>query len=100
MAERVRAIRIKQIRGQIIKNLHRVGVMRSESLYRTVVGIDFDYNKHYFRQDIEYLKERGYVRFIDDAIGGSDDFDERYIKLTADGSDLACQINVDERIDI
>lgn len=100
MAKSATAIRIMQMRKQILTNLNRVPVLRSESLYRTVVGFDPDYNKGYFRKDVDYLHEKGYIRFVDDAIGGCDCFEDRYLKLTAAGNEIANGINIDPALEI
>ncbi len=94
------AMRIIQMRKQILENLNRIQVMRSVSLYRTVIGFDMDYNMDYFKRDINYLREKGYIESVDEKLGGNDKFEDKYFKLTPKGNEIALGIDSDPALEI
>ncbi len=95
-------VKIKQARRQILRNLDLVypSGLTMRSLYRTVCAVDPMYDFSLFGKDVEYLKAKGYIFFIDDAIGGRDSFEEKVGKLTADGLEVAQRITSDQALEI
>jgi len=95
-------VKIKQARRQILRNLDLVypSGLTMRSLYQTVCAIDVMYDFGLFGKDVEYLKAKGYVFFIDDAIGGRDSFEEKVGKLTAEGLEVAQRITSDQALEI
>ena len=94
--------RIKQARRQILEGLNLMypGAMRTASVYRTNVSIDPAYDWTLFEKDLFYLKEKGYVEFVDDKLGLTQSLDKRVVKLTASGKDIADQTMNDPSLDI
>lgn len=96
------AIRIKETRQTILRNLDIVypSGLTVNSLYQTVCAIDESYDFSLFTKDVFYLKDKGYVYFIDDAIGGNREFKKRTVKLTAGGKEIAEQTMSDKALEI
>ena len=82
---------IKQQRRQLLTNLDLFypTPVNLDCLYRTVINIDPTYEKVLFRKDIHYFKDKGYIEFVDDKLGGMDSFDKKVAKLTAVGKEVA-----------
>ena len=96
------AIKIKQARKNILRNLDLVypSGLRMQALYQTVCAIDELYDENLFRKDIYYLKDKGYLTFIDDVIGGMDTFDRKVAKLTPDGKEISEGTDNDPALEI
>lgn len=95
-------VKIKQARRQILRNLDLVypSGLTMRSLYQTVCAIDPMYDFSLFGKDIEYLKAKHYVFFIDDAIGGQPKYEDKVGKLTAEGLEVAQRITADQALEI
>ncbi|RKY12667.1 MAG: hypothetical protein DRP65_00480 [Planctomycetota bacterium] len=95
-------VKIKQARRLILRNLDLVypSGLTMRSLYQTVCAVDPMYDFSLFGKDIEYLKAKGYLFFVDDALGGADKFTDKVGKLTAAGIEVAQRITTDEALDI
>ncbi len=96
------SIKIKQARRAILRNLDLVypSGLGMEMLYQTVCAIDPLYDFNLFAKDIEYLKAKGYIFFVDDAIGGADKFKNKVGKLTPEGLEIAQKITKDKALEI
>ena len=95
-------IRIKQTRRQILTNLNLLypSPIQLDSLYRTIVHLDPTYDFSLFEKDIVYLNEKGYVLFVDDAIGGSKKFESKVARLTPEGKEIAERTMRDPALEI
>jgi len=95
-------IKIKQARRQILRNLDLVypSGLTMRSLYQTVCAVDVMYDLGLFGKDVEYLKAKGYVYFVDDEIGGQDKFEGKVGKLTAQGIEVIQNIKANGALEI
>ena len=94
-------VKIKQIRKIILQNLNMMypSGLQNDSLYRTVLPVDLTYDIGLFKKDIIYLHEKGYIEFVDDAIGGVD-FEKKVARLTAEGKEIAERTMSDPALEI
>lgn len=95
------SVKIKQARRIILRNLDMVypsGLIVA-SLYLTVCAIDEHYDRNLFRKDLAYLKDKGYVAFVDEIIGGAP-FDKKIVRLTATGKEVAEGTDTDRTLEI
>jgi len=95
-------VRIQLARRRLLSNLNTLYPTPIElrSLYRTVIELDPTYGWGKFEKDIWYLSEKGYIEFIDDALGGASDFDKKVTKLTAAGKEIAERTRSDQALEI
>ena len=95
-------VKIKQMRVFILFNLDRLypTPLQVGSLYNVLCGFDEGYDIDLLQKDLTYLKEKGYVRFVDEAIGGADSFRNKYVRLTASGKEIADKTQTDRALDI
>lgn len=102
MNGRTDAMRIKQQRRQLLTNLELFypTPVRLDSLYRTVCHIDPTYDWPLYRKDVYYLKDKGYIDFIDDSIGGMSAFEKKVVRLTAAGKEIAERTQTDPALEI
>jgi len=102
MHNKIDAFKIKQQRRQILTNLDLFypTPAQLDSLYRTVCYIDPNYEFALFRKDINYFKDKGYIEFVDDVLGGADTFEKKVIKLTAEGKEIAERTQTDPALEI
>ena len=101
MTKEIDVIKIKQQRGRLLTNLNlfHPSPVRLDTLYRTVCG-DPAYNKALFQKDICYFREKNYIRFIDDALGGMDEFFSKVCTLTGSGKEIAEGTMTDPALEI
>jgi hypothetical protein len=102
MGDKITAFQIKQLRRTILRNLNMLypSGMRLGSLYNTVSCMDETYNFDLFTKDITYLKEKGYIRFVDEPLSLNPSFRSRFAVLTCDGKDIADRIAIDPALEI
>ena len=102
MGSKIEAIKIKQQRRQLLTNLDLFypSPVQVGTLYRTVIYIDPTYESAIYRKDIYYLKDKGYIEFVDDQLGGAQDFESKVIKLTAKGKEIAERTQSDPALEI
>ena len=101
MAE-TKPTKIKQMRVFILFNLDRLypTPLQVGSLYKVLCGFDENYDFSLLQKDMAYLKEKGYVEYVDEAIGGADSFKNKYVKLTAEGKEIADNTQTDKALEI
>jgi len=101
MNKKVEVVKIKQARGRLLTNLNLFypSAVKVSTLYRTVCD-DPAYNKALLLKDITYFHDKGYVEFIDDVLGGADGFEDKVLKLTAAGKEVAEGTVTDEALEI
>jgi hypothetical protein len=102
MAKDPEAVKIKVMRRFILTNLNRVypTPLRVGALYNVVIAFDEHYDLELLKKDLTYLKQKEYVRFVDEAIGGAGRFDDKYISLTAEGKEIADRTQTDPALEI
>lgn len=98
----VEAAKIKQMRFLILSNLNRLypTPLQVQSLYRVLCGFDENYDFSLLQKDITYLKQKGYLEYIDDRLGGADSFREKCVGLTAQGKEIADRTQTDKALEI
>jgi len=96
------AIRIIQSRKRLLINLNILypSPVTVGDLYRTVCHLDPTYDFSLFEKDIIYFKDKGWLEFIDDKLGGFDEFRKKVIKLTAEGKEIAEGTSIDDALEI
>jgi len=96
------AAKIKQMRLFILSNLNRLypTPLQVRTLYRVMCGFDENYDLSLLQKDITYLKQKGYVEYIDDKIGGAKSFHEKCVGLTAEGKEIADRTQTDNALEI
>lgn len=101
MAGKLDILKIKQARGRLLTNLNLFYPSPAilKTLYRTVCG-DPTYGRALFHKDIFYFEQKGYIEFIDDAIGGADSFEDKVCRLTDKGKEIAEGTMTDEALEI
>jgi len=83
--------KIVQARKRLLTNLNILypSAISTEELYRTVCHLDPMYDFSLFQKDIAYFKDKRWIEFVDDRLGGFPEFRKKVIKLTADGKEIA-----------
>ncbi len=101
MAEKIDIVKIKQARGRLLTNLNLFypSPVQLGTLFRTVCD-DPAYNKALFLKDITYFQQKGYIEFVDDLLGGADEFMKKVSKLTAMGKEIAEGTMTDPALEI
>jgi len=97
------AVKIKTIRRQILTTLNIVcpTALTIRTIYYNVISaVDPTYDEGLCKKDIWYLKEKGYIEFVDDMIGGTSEFIHRVITLTARGKEIAEKTQFDPALEI
>lgn len=96
------AIKKKQMRVLILSNLNRVypTPLQVRTLYRVMLGFDENYDISLLQKDVTYLKQKGYIEFIDDVIGGATSFGDKCLGLTAAGKEIADRTQTDDALEI
>jgi len=95
-------IKIKQARKLILSSLNRMypTPVLIQTLYRVMCGFDEHYDLSLLQKDITYLKQKGYVTYVDDRLGGADRFEDKCIGLTAEGKEIADRTQKDNALEI
>jgi len=96
------AIKKKQVRVLILSNLNRVypTPLQTRTLYRVMLGFDENYDLSLLEKDVVYLKQKGYVEFVDEKIGGADSFRDKCLGLTAEGKEIADRTQTDDALEV
>jgi len=63
-------------------------------------GFDEYYDFSLLQKDVTYLKQKGYVEFVDDRLGGADRFADKCIGLTAEGKEIADRTQINGALEI
>lgn len=98
----VEPTKIKQMRILILANLNRLypTPLQVRTLFKVLVGFDENYDRSLLAKDLNYLKQKGYIEFIDDQIGGSPSFEMKFAGLTAEGKEIADRTQTDPALEI
>ncbi len=96
------ATKIKQMRLLILSNLNRLypSPLQVRSLYRVICGFDENYDLSLLQKDLFYFKQKGYIEFIDDRLGGADSYEDKCLRLTAEGKEIADRVQTDPALEI
>lgn len=102
MAKDIQAVKMQQVRMMILNNLNRLypQPLMVRSLFRVLIGFDEHYSMQLLQKDLTYLKQKGYVEFIDEKIGGMNEFANKYVGLTADGKEISDGTDTDKALEI
>jgi hypothetical protein len=102
MAKDPEAVKMMQMRQLILSNLNRLYPvpLQVRTLFRVLCGFDENYSLSLLQKDITYLKQKGYVEYIDDRIGGADSFEKKCVGLTAEGKEIADRTQTDKALEI
>ena len=102
MAKDAEAVRMMQLRILILSNLNRLypTPIQVGTLYKVMCGFDERYDFSLLQKDLAYLKQKGYVHFVDEAIGGALSFRNKFVGLTAEGKEIADRTQTDKALDI
>ena len=98
----VEPTKIKQMRIFILENLNRVypTPLQMRTLFKVIVGFDENYDKSLLAKDLSYLKQKKYIVFVDDAIGGALIVENKFVGLTAEGKEIAERTQTDPALEI
>jgi len=101
MARKLDVVKIKQARGRLLTNLNLFypSPVTCLSLFRTVCD-DPTYNWALFQKDMIYFQQKAYIEFIDDKLGGADDFAKKVCRLTDTGKEVAEGTQTDKALEI
>ena len=102
MSRETAAARMKQSRVQILTLLNRVypSPLLVRTLYRVMVSMDETYEMDLLRKDVHYLRQKAYLEYVDDRLGGADAFAEKCLSLTAAGKEIADRTQTDPALEI
>lgn len=98
----VSAIVIKQQRRALLTNLNLLydTPFQTQTIWRTVCGYDPSYDFSNFRRDLAYFRDKGWLLFVDDVLGGARCFEEKVVVLTAAGKEIAERTMTDPALEI
>lgn len=101
MHSKLDIVKIKQMKRALLENLGRFypSPVQIQTLYRTVCH-DPDYNWSLMKKDIYYFKQKGWIEFVDDILGGADAFEKKVCRLTDEGKEIAEGTMTDPALEI
>ena len=96
------AAKIKLMRKTILTSLNYMYPtgLQLATLYRTVLALDITYDEGLFQKDVTYLREKGYVDFVDELIGGAGAWREKVARLSPKGKEIADRTQTDPALEI
>lgn len=102
MSAEAEALKLKQVRAMILSNLNRMypTPLQVRTLYRVMVAFDENYSMSLLEKDVTYLKQKRYIEYVDEKIGGMEGFGNKYIGLTAEGKEIADRTQTDSALEI
>ena len=102
MGKDAEAVKMVQMRKLILSNLNRLYPMAVQvrTLYRVMVAFDEHYDISLLAKDLAYLKAKGFLFYVDEAIGGADRFVDKCVSLTAEGKEIADRTQTDPALEI
>ncbi|MGD0077047.1 MAG: hypothetical protein ABSB91_00315 [Sedimentisphaerales bacterium] len=92
----------KQILLFVLDCLNRVypSPLQVRTLYRVVIGLFNNYSKSLMNKDIAFLKQKGYIEYVDSKIDSDPEFMDKCVGLTAKGKEIAMRIQTDPALEI
>ena len=102
MAKSPKAVMIIEARTNILRNLDLVypSGLSMKKLFQTVCAVNEMYDFNLMQRDVSYLKAKGYLYFVDDAIGGMTDITQKVVKLTPQGLEIIQNIQDDPALEL
>jgi len=102
MAKDPEAVKMMQMRLLLLSNLNRLypTPLLIRSLYRVLCGFDENYSLSLLQKDVTYLKQKSYIEYIDERIGGATSFENKCIGLTAEGKEIADRTQINGALEI
>ena len=96
------AVRIKQTRRLILSCLNRMypTPLQVRTLYKVMIGFDENYDLELLKKDIYYLRQKDFMEYVDDKLGGAGRFEDKCVGLTAEGKEIADRTQTDEALEI
>lgn len=93
---------IKQQRRSLLNNLNLLYPVpfQTQTIWRTVCGYDASYDYSNYKRDLAYFRDKGWLRFVDEVIGGANSFEEKVVVLTASGKEIAERTMSDPALEI
>jgi len=91
----------QQARSLILDSLNMTypAPMRTDSLNRVILGIDPTYELDLLKKDVYYLIDKGWLIFTGSELTG-DSFKCQFVKLTAEGKDIADRMITDSSLEL
>lgn len=98
----INAFKIKAKRKILLMllNIMYPSPLTNRQLFRSASDGDQDYDISIFKKDIAYFCDKGWLEYVDSKIGGFRDFEDKVIKLTARGKEIAEGTGIDEALEI
>ena len=95
-------IKIKIARQRILQCLNMMYPTRLllATIFNAICYTNPDYELALFRKDIYYLVDKGWLKFIDEKIGGIPEFLKKVVGLTAEGKEIAEKTQTDPALEI
>ena len=93
-------IKISRKRIMTFLNIMYPTPVQLQTIYQSAMNLDPAYDFSLFRKDIAYLKAKGYIEFIDDKLGGADEFEKKVAGLTAESKEIAERTQRDAALEI
>jgi len=84
----------------MLLNIMYPSPLTNRQLFRSSSDGDQAYDISIFKKDIAYFFDKGWLEYVDNKIGGFRDFEDKVIKLTAKGKEIAEGTNIDEALEI
>jgi len=102
MVDDPHVLRIKQTRCLLLSNLNRMypTPVQVKRLQRVMVGFDEHYDQELLKKDLTYLRQKAYIYYVDERIGGADSFEGKFVSLTAEGKEIADRTQTDKALEI
>ena len=102
MSSKTNAVKLKQVRQLILGNLNRLypTPLQVRTLYRVMCSFDENYDTSLLKKDLTYLKDKGYIKYVDEVLGGSESFERKCVGLTAEGKEIADRTQTDPALEI
>lgn len=104
MSDSMKSRRIKQIRGQILVAMKMLypAAIQAEHLLRSLLAIFPQLEWDYFRKDLAYLADKGYLARIlrEDEEASFTPWRTRYFRLTASGVEVADRCVQDPALEV
>ena len=102
MATPAEVLKIKLTRKRLLSfmNMMYPTPLQLQTLCESVSYVEPTYDPSLFQKDIIYFKDKGYVEFVDEKIGGAPSFMQKVVKLTAKGKEIAEQTQTDPALEI
>lgn len=95
-------IKIKIARQRILQCLNMMypTSLQLATIFNAICYTSPDYELALFRKDIHYLADKGWLKFIDEKIGGFPEFQKKVVGLTAEGKEIAEKTQTDPALEI